>query len=91
MKTVKTALALLIVAGFVTFVVQNLGEAPVTFLVWEGSYSLAIPIVGAYLIGGLTARTVARFFNGLRKSRKLEKRAMKAAEKKRQPGDLELR
>lgn len=81
MKKIKLIAALILLAAIVVFSVQNLEAVEVKFLVWRTSLALAIPILGAFFIGGLAARPVLRFLNGQRRARAEDKRAEKAAAK----------
>ena len=71
MRKIKLVLALLLLAVLIVFVVQNLQSVELRFIVWSTSLSLALPLMIAFLAGGLTARPILRFLNNQRKSRKL--------------------
>ncbi len=78
MKTIKLLFAFLLVAALILFAAQNLTPVSLQFLIWRAELSLAIPVLGAYLVGGITARALLRFLNQRRKDRKqgrLERRA----------------
>lgn len=80
MKKLASALSLVVVVGLLVFVVQNLHATELQFLIWNSKLSLAVPIVGAYVLGGLTARSLYRLLNGQRKQRGTERKAKKQAE-----------
>ncbi len=82
MKKLATALSLLVIAALLVFVVQNLHTTEVQFLGWEAKLSLAFPIIGAYILGGLSARRLFRLLNGQRKQHKTDKKAKQSAEAK---------
>ena len=80
MKKLASVLSLIVVLGLLVFVVQNLHATELQFLVWDWKMSLAVPIVGAYVLGGLTARSLYRLLNGQRKQHGTERKAKKEAE-----------
>jgi len=80
MKKLASVLSLVVVLGLLVFVVQNLHATELQFLVWDWKMSLAVPIVGAYILGGLTARSLYRLLNGQRKQHGTERKAKKQAE-----------
>ena len=80
MRKLASIASLFLVAALVVFVIQNLHTAKLQFFVWEASMSLAVPILGAYVLGGLTARSLFRLLNGQRKLRGTERKARKKAE-----------
>ena len=80
MKKLASALSLVVVLVLLVFVVQNLHATELQFLVWDWKMSLAVPIVGAYILGGLTARSLYRLLNRQRKQRGTERKAKKEAE-----------
>lgn len=80
MKKLASILSLVLVLVLFVFVVQNLGTTKVNFLAWEWKMSLAAPVLGAYILGGLTFRPLFRLLNGQRKQRKTEKKARSKAE-----------
>ncbi len=79
MKKLASALSLIVVLVLLVFVVQNLDATKLQFLVWDWKMSLAVPILGAYVLGGLTARSLYRLLNGQRKQRSTERKAKKMA------------
>jgi uncharacterized integral membrane protein len=81
MKRIVSALSVLIVAIVVVFAVQNLGVVEVRFLFWSTEVSLAVPMIGAYLLGGLTLRRVLRLLAKNRQNRKEAKRGQAAEQK----------
>lgn len=80
MKKIASILSIAILLSLFIFVIQNLSATQVTFLVWEWEMSLAVPIVGAYVFGGLSARRIYRLLSSQRKQRKLERKAQKKAD-----------
>ncbi len=80
MKKLVSALSLLVVAVLLVFVAQNLHSTEVQFLIWNARLSLAVPILGAYVLGGLSARSLFRLLNGQRKQHGTEKKAKHQAE-----------
>ena len=79
MRTLKLGAALILVAALVLFLLQNLGEVEVSFAVWETSLPLAVPILGAFFIGGLAARPLLRFLNRRRQERAADRRSARIA------------
>ena len=80
MKKLASIFSLFVLLTLLVFVVQNLNATELQFLFWESKMSLAIPILGAYVVGGLTARSLFRLLNGQRKRRGIERKAQKKAE-----------
>ena len=80
MKKLASALSLFVLVVLLVFVVQNLHATELQFLVWDWEMSLAVPILGAYILGGLTARSLYRLLNRQRKQRGTERKAKKEAE-----------
>lgn len=62
MKTFKRALAALLLVSLLVLVFQNLMLTELHFVVWTISLPVAIPVAFAYLLGGLTAHRLFRFF-----------------------------
>ncbi len=81
----KKKIALFFAVGFLAllllFIVQNLQEVELSFLGWNGTFTLAAPIIVAYGLGGLTARPIWRFLNSQRIARKTDKKHEKEAVK----------
>ncbi len=80
MKKIASILSLLVLIALLVFVIQNLRATTLQFLIWETKMSLAVPILGAYVLGGLTARSLYRLLNGQRKQRSTDRKAQKKAE-----------
>jgi uncharacterized integral membrane protein len=79
---IGSAFSVLVIFTLLLFVVQNLSSVEIHFLVWTMDGSLAVPVIAAYLIGGISARPLWRLFRGQRKAHKVKVKAEKAAEKK---------
>ena len=79
MPSIRQIAALLVLAAFILFVAQNLGEASVSFLSWKATTSMALPLIAAYLLGALSGRPLFRMVRKERK-REREQLAKRAAE-----------
>jgi len=80
-KKIKLGAAIALLAALVLFLLQNLGTAEVSFLVWKADIPVAIPILVAFFIGGVAARPLIRFLNEQRRERRADKTAAKTAAK----------
>jgi uncharacterized integral membrane protein len=80
-KKIKVAAALLLIAGLVVFLLQNLNMVEVDFLAWSVELPLGLPIVIGFFIGGLAARPLLRFLNRQRRERATDRRSARVAEK----------
>ncbi len=69
MRKLKLGLAMVLLGLVVVFVVQNLQAVEMRFIVWATEVSLALPLLAAFLIGGLTGKPILRFLNNQRKSK----------------------
>lgn len=81
MKKIKVVAALLLVAGLVIFLLQNLSLVQVDFLAWSVELPISVPIFVGFFVGGIAARPLLRFLNDRRKERAADKRSAKVAEK----------
>jgi len=68
MRKLKLGLAIALLGLVVMFVLQNLQAIEMRFVVWSTEVSLALPLLAAFVIGGLTGRPVLRFLNNQRKA-----------------------
>jgi uncharacterized integral membrane protein len=73
-RILKLILLLAIVALVALFAVQNYKPATVHFLAWSAEMSLALPLLAAYVLGGLTGRLVVRLFRSWRRDASAERR-----------------
>ncbi|MBT8493097.1 MAG: hypothetical protein KJO07_08565 [Deltaproteobacteria bacterium] len=78
MPSIRQIAALVVLVTFIVFVAQNLGEATIHFLGWKASTSMALPLIAAYLLGGLSGRPLFRLVRSERK-RERERLAKEAA------------
>lgn len=79
MKKLKIGAALLLLAGLLVFLVQNLNMVEVDFLAWHTRLPLSIPIFIGFFIGGVAARPLLRFLNDQRRERAADKRSARVA------------
>ena len=77
MHKLKVGLAALLLGLILIFVVQNLGSAKIRFLTWKWNLPVAIPVIFAYAVGGLSGRWVFRFLN----ARRVERQQVNVAKK----------
>lgn len=82
MEKIGSVLSILVVCTLAVFVVQNLGSVEIHFLGWTLSVSVAVPVLAAYLFGGVTGRPLWRLSRGQRKARKTRLKAEKVAAQK---------
>ncbi|MCP4445113.1 MAG: hypothetical protein GY811_07190 [Myxococcales bacterium] len=80
MRKLASFFSLVVVLGLLVLVAQNLHTTELQFLIWGWKMSLAVPIVCAYALGGLTARSLYRLLNGQRKQRSTERKAQQKGE-----------
>ena len=82
MRRIRLVLSLAFVAALVVFVVQNLESVKLSFLTWESSMSLAVPVIAAYVAGAVSGKPLWRMLRRQREEQKAQKKATQDAQKK---------
>ena len=81
MKKIGHFISLLFLIILIVFVVQNLQDVELNFLGWNWTMTLAAPVLGAYVLGSFTGRSIWRLLNSQRRQRKIDRKALSAAQR----------